>query len=111
MLRLKASIENTRISLVKQSGFPSNRKPREDPPRTMNTNEFAILQSAYIQLFYHQDVLGRVTEEGGQSKTMNVPVWESIWRMHKNTLISYGPWYFRLKLVYYIDDTQDNSIV
>lgn len=58
MIRLKANMENTRISLVKQSGYPTNRKPMEYPPRTMYPNEFSILQSANIQFFYHQDILG-----------------------------------------------------
>ncbi|KAI6182660.1 FSA-C domain-containing protein [Aphelenchoides bicaudatus] len=93
MFRLKANMENTRISLVKQSGYATNRKTREEPPRTMNANEFAILQSANIQFFYHQDICGLVTEDAEQqSKNINLPVWETIWRLHKNTIISYGPW-------------------
>jgi hypothetical protein len=34
MVRLKAIVENVRISLVKQHGYATNRKAREEPPRT-----------------------------------------------------------------------------
>jgi hypothetical protein len=91
MLRVKATMENARVSLVKQSGYYTSSKLREDPPRTMGDG-FALLQSANIHFFYHQDILGFVSNEQQQTTTTNLPVWETIWRLHKNTIISYGPW-------------------
>uniref|UniRef100_A0A1I7S228 FSA_C domain-containing protein n=1 Tax=Bursaphelenchus xylophilus TaxID=6326 RepID=A0A1I7S228_BURXY len=88
MFRMKATLENVRISLVKQTGFKGQ---REDPPRTMGDG-FAILQSATIHFFYQQDILGFVRQEDRQSATTNIPVWETTWRFDKNTVISYGPW-------------------
>ncbi|CAD5207349.1 unnamed protein product [Bursaphelenchus okinawaensis] len=88
MLRMKAVMESVRISLIKQNNFKGQ---REDPPRTMGDG-FAILQSATIHFFYHQDILGFVRSEDAQSTKTNLPVWETKWRLDKNTIISYGPW-------------------
>ncbi|KAI6241376.1 FSA-C domain-containing protein [Aphelenchoides fujianensis] len=90
MIRVTGTMENARVSLVKQSGYAASDFLRQDPPRTMGDG-FAILQSANIQFFYLQDILGLVKNERRQTTTTNVPVWESAWRLHKNTIISYGP--------------------
>ncbi|KAI6225838.1 FSA-C domain-containing protein [Aphelenchoides besseyi] len=90
MIRVTGNMENARISLVKQSGYVTSDFLRQDPPRTMGDG-FAILQSANIQFFYLQDILGLVRNERHQTTTTNIPVWETTWRLHKNTIISYGP--------------------
>lgn len=33
-----------------------------------------------------------IVKEEAQSLTVDQPVWESVWRLGKNTVISYGPW-------------------
>uniref|UniRef100_F1KPJ4 Bridge-like lipid transfer protein family member 1 C-terminal domain-containing protein n=1 Tax=Ascaris suum TaxID=6253 RepID=F1KPJ4_ASCSU len=87
--------ENVRISLVKCSEFET-KKPahfvgrRDPPPRTMGDG-FAVLQTAHLKFYYNQSILGIVKEEA-QSLTVDQPVWESVWRLGKNTVISYGPW-------------------
>lgn len=56
MFRMEANLENVKLSFLKQNGY---KPPREDPPRTMGDG-FAVLQSANIEFFYHQDVLGKI---------------------------------------------------
>ncbi|KAE9555244.1 hypothetical protein FO519_001495 [Halicephalobus sp. NKZ332] len=88
MLKSETSMENVRVSLVKSNGYMGD--GFEDPPRTMGEG-FAVLQSAMITCFYHQDLLGLVQAEV-QSQVEDVPVWESVWRLDSNTVFSYGPW-------------------
>lgn len=61
MFRVKATMENVCVSLVKSPHFvsPSAGVKQEDPPRTMGDG-FAILQTAMIQFYYHQDLLGNM---------------------------------------------------
>uniref|UniRef100_A0A915E7L1 Bridge-like lipid transfer protein family member 1 N-terminal domain-containing protein n=1 Tax=Ditylenchus dipsaci TaxID=166011 RepID=A0A915E7L1_9BILA len=92
MFRMRATVENVRASLVKSTDYSAIKAGavREDPPRTMGEG-FAMLQTAMVQLYYHQDLLGIVKDEV-QSLTQKTPVWETVWRLDKNTVISYGPW-------------------
>lgn len=60
MLRLKATVENVRVTLTKATDFVINDNfniRQEDPPRTMGDG-FTILQTSMIQFYYHQDLLG-----------------------------------------------------
>uniref|UniRef100_A0A914Z370 Bridge-like lipid transfer protein family member 1 N-terminal domain-containing protein n=1 Tax=Panagrolaimus superbus TaxID=310955 RepID=A0A914Z370_9BILA len=88
MLKAKTTMENVRVSLVKTTGYSG--VVCEDPPRIIGDG-FAILQSASIHFYYHQDLLG-VNLTDVQSQNHDVPVWESIWRLDNNTVFSYGPW-------------------
>uniref|UniRef100_A0A914ZZW4 Bridge-like lipid transfer protein family member 1 N-terminal domain-containing protein n=1 Tax=Parascaris univalens TaxID=6257 RepID=A0A914ZZW4_PARUN len=96
--------ENVRISLVKCSEFET-KKPmhfvgrRDPPPRTMGDG-FAVLQTAHLKFYYNQSILGIVKEEA-QSLTVDQPVWESVWRLGKNTVISYGPWADAQRVLFY----------
>uniref|UniRef100_A0A7E4VU99 FSA_C domain-containing protein n=1 Tax=Panagrellus redivivus TaxID=6233 RepID=A0A7E4VU99_PANRE len=88
MLRMRSTMENVRVSIIRSHDYEGN---FEDPPRTMGDG-FAVLQSASIQLYYHQDILEKVSGIPTQSPTEDIPVWESIWRLDSNTVFSYGPW-------------------
>ncbi|KAK5982618.1 hypothetical protein GCK32_004239 [Trichostrongylus colubriformis] len=88
LLSVEGQAESVRASFLKHPDY--NGVPYKDPPRTMGDG-FAILQSALLHFFYHQDILGYVTVDE-QSLVTQRPVWESIWRFDHNTVISYGPW-------------------
>lgn len=53
---------------------------------------FAILQSASMSFYYHQDILDFVTQPRQSIEKNERPLWESIWRFGPNTVVSYGPW-------------------
>lgn len=63
MFRMKANVENVRASLIKSRDFQPNksgdyeRHASQDPPRTMGDG-FAVIQTAMVQFYYHQDLLG-----------------------------------------------------
>lgn len=88
LLSIEGQAESVRAAFTKHPDY--NGVPYKDPPRTMGDG-FAILQSALLHFFYHQDILGYVTVDE-QSLTAQRPIWESIWRFDHNTVISYGPW-------------------
>ncbi|MFH4974720.1 hypothetical protein AB6A40_001429 [Gnathostoma spinigerum] len=95
LLTVTADVENVRISLIKSPGFEfDSHLPFvgrcDSPPRTMGDG-FAVLQTAHLQFFYNQSILGIVKGEV-QELDVDPPVWESVWRLGKNTVISYGPW-------------------
>lgn len=54
--KVESEIENIKVSLVKTTNFVGE---SEDPPRTMGDG-FAILQSAYMKVFYSQEILGTI---------------------------------------------------
>uniref|UniRef100_A0A914HYF4 Bridge-like lipid transfer protein family member 1 N-terminal domain-containing protein n=1 Tax=Globodera rostochiensis TaxID=31243 RepID=A0A914HYF4_GLORO len=88
MLRVKGSVEHFRTSLVKTTNYAG---AFEEPPRTMG-GDFVLLQTASMQFFYHQDLLGVVRDNNKQRLDECLPVWESIWRLDKNTVVNYSPW-------------------
>ncbi|XGW26571.1 hypothetical protein V3C99_007295 [Haemonchus contortus] len=88
LLSVEGQAESVRASFLKHPDYKG--VPYKDPPRTMGDG-FAILQSALLHFFYHQDILGYVTVDE-QSLTTQRPIWESIWRFDHNTVVSYGPW-------------------
>ncbi|VDM65638.1 unnamed protein product [Strongylus vulgaris] len=88
LLSVEGQAESVRADFLKHPDYEGT--PYKDPPRTMGDG-FAVLQSALLHFFYHQDILGYVTVDQ-QSITSQRPVWESIWRFDHNTVISYGPW-------------------
>ncbi|ETN70268.1 hypothetical protein NECAME_04959, partial [Necator americanus] len=88
LLSVEGQAESVRAAFLKHPDYEGS--PYKDPPRTMGDG-FAILQSALLHFFYHQDILGYVTADE-QSLAAQRPIWESIWRFDHNTVISYGPW-------------------
>uniref|UniRef100_A0A158Q731 FSA_C domain-containing protein n=1 Tax=Elaeophora elaphi TaxID=1147741 RepID=A0A158Q731_9BILA len=95
LLSIIGGTENVRVTLVQCNQFLEKESPNcngryDPPPRTMGDG-FAIVQTAHLNFFYSQSVLG-VVKEGQQSMTEDLPVWESVWRFDKNTIFSYGPW-------------------
>ncbi|VDN18438.1 unnamed protein product [Gongylonema pulchrum] len=93
LLSVIGGTENVRVSVVQCSQFlkKSHQSIRCcDPPRTMGDG-FAVVQTAHLNFFYNQSILG-VVKEGQQSMVEDPPVWESVWRFDKNTVFSYGPW-------------------
>ncbi|KAL6737884.1 hypothetical protein Aduo_011490 [Ancylostoma duodenale] len=88
LLSVEGQAESVRAAFLKHPDYEG--APYKDPPRTMGDG-FAILQSALLHFFYHQDILGYVTVDE-QSTVTQRPIWESIWRFDHNTVISYGPW-------------------
>ncbi|KJH51746.1 hypothetical protein DICVIV_02057 [Dictyocaulus viviparus] len=88
LLSVEGQAESVRAAFLKHPDYVGI--PYKDPPRTMGDG-FAILQSALLHFYYHQDILGYVTVDE-QSLSTQRPVWESIWRFDHNTVISYGPW-------------------
>ncbi|EPB75014.1 hypothetical protein ANCCEY_05883 [Ancylostoma ceylanicum] len=88
LLSVEGQAESVRAAFLKHPDYEG--APYKDPPRTMGDG-FAILQSALLHFFYHQDILGYVTVDE-QSIITQRPIWESIWRFDHNTVISYGPW-------------------
>uniref|UniRef100_A0A915Q466 DNA mismatch repair proteins mutS family domain-containing protein n=1 Tax=Setaria digitata TaxID=48799 RepID=A0A915Q466_9BILA len=95
LLSIIGGTENVRVTLVQCSQFSEKTAPSyngrcDPPPRTMGDG-FAIIQTAHLNFFYSQSILG-VVKEGQQSVTEDLPVWESVWRFDKNTVFSYGPW-------------------
>uniref|UniRef100_A0A914VDP2 Bridge-like lipid transfer protein family member 1 N-terminal domain-containing protein n=1 Tax=Plectus sambesii TaxID=2011161 RepID=A0A914VDP2_9BILA len=96
MLVVHGVTENFRAGFVKTPDYRADNCTRteryDEPPRTMGDG-FAVLQTASLEFYYNQDILGQVNEkEGVQKLDSCVPIWESIWRLGKNTVISYGPW-------------------
>ncbi|KAL3998683.1 Fragile site-associated protein C-terminus family protein [Acanthocheilonema viteae] len=95
LLSIIGGAENVRVTLVQCSQFSEKKSPNcksrcDPPPRTMGDG-FAIVQTAHLNFFYSQSILG-VVKEGQQSMTEDLPIWESVWRFDKNTVFSYGPW-------------------
>uniref|UniRef100_A0A8L7TDP8 FSA_C domain-containing protein n=1 Tax=Brugia malayi TaxID=6279 RepID=A0A8L7TDP8_BRUMA len=95
LLSIIGGMENVRVTLVQCSQFLEKRSTSSNsrcdpPPRTMGDG-FAIVQTAHLNFFYSQSILG-VVKEGQQSMTEDLPIWESVWRFDKNTVFSYGPW-------------------
>uniref|UniRef100_A0A1I7W8X8 FSA_C domain-containing protein n=1 Tax=Heterorhabditis bacteriophora TaxID=37862 RepID=A0A1I7W8X8_HETBA len=88
LLHIDGQAESVRASFLKHPDYQT--ASHKEPPRTMGDG-FAILQTASLHFFYHQDILGYVTDDE-QSINSKRPVWESIWRFGHNTVISYGPW-------------------
>ncbi|KAJ1353024.1 hypothetical protein KIN20_009564 [Parelaphostrongylus tenuis] len=88
LLSVEGQAESVRAAFLKHPDYTG--EPYKDPPRTMGDG-FAILQSALLHFFYHQDILGYVTVDE-QSLATQRPIWESILRFDHNTVISYGPW-------------------
>lgn len=58
--KISSDLENLKVSLVKTANYEGD--DREEPPRKMGDG-FAILQSAEMKLFYHQDILGERENE------------------------------------------------
>ncbi|CAJ0604609.1 unnamed protein product [Cylicocyclus nassatus] len=88
LLSVEGQAESVRADFLKHPDYTGT--PYKDPPRTMGDG-FALLQSALLHFFYHQDILGYVTVDE-QSLVNQRPVWESILRFDHNTVLSYGPW-------------------
>ncbi|KAK6017531.1 hypothetical protein OSTOST_16946, partial [Ostertagia ostertagi] len=97
LLSVEGQAESVRASFLKHPEYKG--MPYKDPPRTMGDG-FAILQSALLHFFYHQDILGYVTVDE-QSLVSQRPIWESIWRFDHNTVISYGPWAEQQRVLLY----------
>lgn len=62
LLSVVAGAENVRMALVKSSQFAKKRPPHytgrcDPPPRTMGDG-FAVLQTAHLNLYYNQSILG-----------------------------------------------------
>ncbi|WKY07937.1 hypothetical protein Q1695_007437 [Nippostrongylus brasiliensis] len=97
LLSVEGQAESVRAAFTKHPEYDG--KPYKEPPRTMGDG-FAILQSALLHFFYHQDILGYVTVDQ-QSTTTQRPIWESIWRFDHNTVFSYGPWAEQQRVLLY----------
>ncbi|CAI4230279.1 unnamed protein product [Auanema sp. JU1783] len=89
LLKVSGQMESIRVSLLKHPEYAG--LPYKEPPRTMGDG-FAVMQSANLMFYYHQDILGYVTEEQQSASQEDAPVWESIFRFGSNTVMGYGPW-------------------